>query len=103
MQAAYKGTPQSMEGMFTIAECVPDLRIVVEHIGGMAIDGRPITKNWEEIFRRMAKYPQIYVKVSGLMERATTRAENERATELLSFYRPALDAVWENFGEDRLM
>jgi len=103
MQAAYKGTPQSMEGMFTIAERVPDLRIVVEHIGGMAIDGNPITKHWEDIFRRMAKYPQIYVKVSGLMERATTRADNERATELLSFYRPALDAIWELFGEDRLI
>ena len=103
MQAAYTGTLKSMEGMFTIAERVPDLPIVVEHIGGMPIDGRPISKNWEEIFRRMAKYPQIYIKVSGLMERATTRAENERATELLIFYRPALDALWEIFGEDRLI
>jgi predicted TIM-barrel fold metal-dependent hydrolase len=103
MQAAYKGTRQSLEGMFKVADRVPNLRMVVEHIGGMAIDGKPILKEWEETFRRMAAYPQIYVKVSGLMERATTRADNERATELLSFYRPALDAIWEIFGEDRLM
>jgi predicted TIM-barrel fold metal-dependent hydrolase len=103
MQAAYIGTPQSLEGMFKIAERVPSLRMVVEHNGGMAIDGRPISNNWEEIFKRIAGYPQIYIKVSGLMERATTRAENERATELLSFYRPALDALWKIFGEDRLM
>lgn len=103
MQAAYKGTRKSLEGMFKIADRVPNLRMVVEHVGGMAIDGKPITKDWEDMFCRMAAYPQIFIKVSGLMERATTRAENERATELLSFYRPALDAVWDIFGADRLI
>ena len=103
MQELYTGTPQSLAGLFKIAERVPKLRIVVEHIGGMAIDGKPINKTWEEIFKKMAAYPEIYIKVSGLMERATSRAENERATELLSYYRPALDALWEIFGEDRVM
>jgi L-fuconolactonase len=99
---AYTGTPKSLEGLFKIAERVPKLRIVVEHIGGMPIDGKPINKTWEEIFKKMAAYPQIYMKVSGLMEKATSRPDNERATELLSFYRPTLDALWEIFGEDRL-
>jgi L-fuconolactonase len=99
---AYTGTQQSLAGMFKIAERVPKLRIVVEHIGGMPIDGKRIDKTWEEIFKKMAGYPQIYIKVSGLMEKATSRPENERATELLSFYRPTLDALWEIFGEDRL-
>ncbi len=103
MQNAYRGTPESLKGMFTIAERVPKLRLVVQHVGGMPIDGHPIKKEWEDVFRRMAKYPQIYVKVSGLMERAVTRVDFERATELLAFYRPMLDAVWEIFGEDRLM
>ncbi|MDT3701136.1 MAG: amidohydrolase family protein [Thermincola sp.] len=98
----YKGTPASMEGVFKIAERVPKLRIVIEHIGGMAIDGKQTTKEWEAIYKRLAEYPQISIKVSGLMERATTRPENERATELLSFYRPALDTLWDIFGEDRL-
>lgn len=103
MQANYgTGTRKGLEGMFTIAERVPELRLVVEHIGGMAIDGKPISKAWEEILKRMAAYPQIHMKVSGLMERVT-RAKGERATELLSFYRPALDAIWEIFGEDRLI
>ncbi len=98
----YTGTPQSLAGFFKLAERVPQLRIVVEHIGGMAIDGNRISKNWEDIFKRMATHPQISIKVSGLMERATTRPENEKATERLSFYRPTLDALWEIFGEDRL-
>jgi L-fuconolactonase len=102
MQALYTGTQKSVESMFTIAERVPHLRMVIEHIGGMAIDGMSLSKEWEALFKRIAKYPQIYIKVSGLMERATTRADGERATESFSFYRPALDALWEIFGEDRL-
>lgn len=102
MQALYTGTQKSLEGMFTIAERIPKLRIVVEHIGGMRIDGRELSKDWEAMFRTMAKYPQIHIKVSGLMERATTRLDGERATESFSFYRPTLDALWEIFGEDRL-
>ena len=103
MQNLYTGTTKSMNGMFKIAERVPNLRMVVEHVGGMAIDGNPISKEWEEIFLRMAQFPQIYIKVSGLMERATTRPPNERGTELLSFYRPTLEALWRIFGEDRLI
>jgi L-fuconolactonase len=102
MQALYSGTQKSMEGMFKIAERVPDLRIVVEHIGGMAIDGNPVKKEWEALFKRIAGRPQIYLKVSGLMERATTRGDGERATESFSFYRPTLDVLWEIFREDRL-
>ncbi len=103
MQSLYVGTERSLRGMFVLADRVPNLRMVVEHNGGMAIDGKPISDSWERIFRKIAEYPQIYVKVSGLMERATTRAEDERGAEALSFYRPALDALWEIFGEDRLM
>ena len=99
----YTGTSQSLAGLFKIAERVPELRIVVEHIGGMAIDGKPINKTWKETFKKIAAHPNVYIKVSGLMERATTRPANERATELLSYYRPALDALWEIFGEDRLI
>jgi len=103
MQAIYTGTQRSLDAVFKIAERVPHLRLVVEHIGGMAIDGQPISKNWEAIFRKMAVYPQIYIKVSGLMERTTTRAKNEPATELINFYRPTLDALWDIFGKDRLI
>lgn len=103
MQSLYRGTEKSLEGMFYLAEHVPNLRMVVEHNGGMPIDGKPIPGNWEKIFKRMAEYPQISVKVSGLMERAIGRMDGERATEQYSFYQPVLDGLWDIFGEDRLM
>ena len=99
----FQGTKESVEGLLTIAEAVPNLRIVIQHMGGLPIDGKPLTAEWEEKFQMLAKYPQIMVKVSGLMRGDTTRAQNERSTESLAFYRPVLDAVWRIFGEDRLM
>lgn len=102
MQRLYGGTKESLEAVFRIAESVPDLRMVVEHIGGMAIDGRAITPEWMDIFQRMARHPNIFIKVSGLMERYTGRAPDEIAPTRLSIYRYVLDELWNLFGEDRL-
>ena len=99
----FQGTKESVEGLIAIAEAVPDMPIVVQHMGGLPIDGKPLTAEWEEKFQMLAKYPQIVIKVSGLMRGDATRAQNERSTESLSFYRPVLDAVWRIFGEDRVM
>lgn len=102
MQALYRGTPKSFQATLMIARNVPQLRVVVEHIGGMAIDGGLVSPEWEEMYKRMAAMPNIWIKVSGLMGRATTRQPGERATEAFSFYRPTLDSLWNIFGEDRL-
>jgi L-fuconolactonase len=102
MQALYRGTPKSFEATLAIARSVPNLRVVVEHIGGMAIDGQAVTPEWQEMFRRLAEQPNIWIKVSGLMGRAATRQPGERATESYSFYKPTLDTLWNTFGEDRL-
>ena len=102
MQALYRGTSKSFAATLMIARSLPQLRVVVEHIGGMAIDGGPVTSEWQEMFKQMAALPNIWIKVSGLMERATTRHHDERATEAYSYYRPTLDKLWDAFGEDRL-
>ncbi|MGA2992299.1 MAG: amidohydrolase family protein [Candidatus Korobacteraceae bacterium] len=104
----YTGSPRALATLLKVAECVPNLRIVVCHIAHCPVDGKPMPESWKEKFRRMAKYPNIYMKVSGMMERATWRSEdggypNERAPEMLGYYRPALDALWEIFGPDRLL
>jgi L-fuconolactonase len=99
----FQGTKESVEGLLTIARCVPNLRIVVQHMGGLPIDGKPLAAEWEEKFQMLAEHPQIMIKVSGLMRGDATRAQNERSSESLAFYRPVLDAVWRIFGADRLM
>ncbi|MES3001497.1 MAG: amidohydrolase family protein [Pseudomonadota bacterium] len=103
MQALYQGTPTSFEATLTIARSLPGLRVVVEHIGGMPIDGGTPPVEWQQMYRQMAQLPNISIKVSGLMSRAATRSPGERATEAYGFYVPALDLLWNTFGEDRLI
>lgn len=98
-----QGTKDSVDALMAIAESIPTLRIVIQHMGGLPIDGKPVTPEWEDKFRMLAKYPQIFIKVSGLMRGDATRALNESSNQSLSFYRPLLDTIWNVFGENRLL
>lgn len=103
MRKLYTGTKESLARVFSIAKAAPNLPIVVEHIGGMAIDGGPPNAEWVDIFKRMATFPRIYIKVSGLMERLSGRALDEAASDRLSPYRATLETLWNIFGADRLI
>ncbi len=98
----YFGNQRSMAGLEKLAERVPKLRIVVSHLAHCPIDGKPMNNAWQENFKRMACYPNIYMKVSGLMARFVI-TEHERSPEMVSYYRPVLDVLWKLFGEDRLI
>ncbi len=88
-----------LAGVQHLARRVPHLRIVVDHIAHMPIDGKPPPARWEDHYRRLADHPQLYIKVSGVMEQSTIQL----APTHLDFYRPALDLLWTTFGEDRLI
>jgi L-fuconolactonase len=90
---------QHVDGLLALASRLPDLRIVVDHICHMPIDGQPVTAKWVDIYGRLAEPPNVYVKVSAVMEQSTVQP----APAGLDFYRPALDALWNAFGEDRVI
>jgi L-fuconolactonase len=98
----YFGNQHSLACLEKLAERVPKLCIVIRHIAHYPIGGKPMSKTWKENFGRIAALPNVYMKVSGLMERFVV-TEHEKAPEMLSYYRPTLDIIWELFGEDRLM
>ncbi len=89
-----------MDGLFRLAARVPQLRIVINHIGaGRPIDGIAANPEWAEVMRRIAKHPNVYCKVSAVLQHsAALPAPND-----VDFYRPTLDALWDAFGEDRLI
>lgn len=86
-------------GVIALAHRLPNLRIVIDHIGHMPIDGQPISRMWIEQYRQLAAQPNIHMKVSALMEQSTVQP----APTDLDFYRPTLDVLWDSFGEDRLI
>lgn len=90
---------QHFESLLKLAKRVPELRIVIDHIAHMPIDGETLDPAWVEHYQKLAEYPQIYMKVSALLEQSTVQP----APAEVDFYRPTLDALWETFGEDRLI
>ena len=80
----------------SLAERNPELRLVLDHVGKPPIaDGDLDEWNWS--IRRLAQYPNMVCKVSGLV----TEAEHERWS--IDDLRPVWEAVLAAFGPQRLM
>ena len=84
-----------------LAQALPDLRIVIEHVAQVRIDGKAPDSKWEAGLRAVAKQPNVFCKLSGLVD-ATHRADGT-APRTAAFYRPVLDSLWLSFGPERLI
>lgn len=71
-------------------------KIVLDHIGKPLIKER-LTNNWKDSLKEMAKYPELSIKISGLVTEAKWEAWDEDT------FKPYLDLVVEAFGPDRIM
>lgn len=84
-----------------LAEAVPDLRIVIDHCANVRVDGAAPPAAWREGLQACARHPQVFMKVSGLVE-GTGRTDGTAPGDV-AYYTPVLAAVWEAFGEDRVV
>jgi len=84
-----------------LAQELPDLRIVIDHLAGVAVDGKAPPAGWLEKMRALAPRRNVYFKVSGLVE-GSGRSDGS-APHDVEFYRPVLDAMREMFGPERLI
>ncbi len=79
-----------------ILEQVPDLRAIIDHIGKPRIaDGT--FDGWAEHMQRLAHFPQLYVKLSGLVTEAKPYAWK------MEDLRPYAQAVYGWWGPDRVV
>lgn len=90
---------EHIAGLLTVAEQIPELRIVVDHTAHMPVNGQSVESRWQANYERLASSPNVHMKVSAVMEQSIIQP----APTDLDFYRPALDAMWHAFGEDRLI
>lgn len=86
--------PRHLAAIGDLAAAVPELRIVVDHLGKPPAD-RTQWHDWHATLAAVARHPSTVAKVSGLQVpgRATT----------VSALRPAWEAALELFGPRRLM
>jgi L-fuconolactonase len=85
-----------LEHVPAVADAVPDLRLVIDHLSKPPL-GTPDMAAWTERIRAAAARPNVYAKVSGL---DTAAGSPDWTPDDL---RPAVDVALEAFGASRLM
>jgi L-fuconolactonase len=84
-----------------LASEMPSLRIIIDHLAGVAVNGKAPPADWTQQMRTLVQRPNVYCKLSGLVE-GTGRSDG-LAPRDVEFYRPVLDAMREMFGPERLI
>ncbi len=97
------GGPDMPADVARLAEKLPELRIVINHLGNVDIDGGPAPQAWVAGMRAAAKHSRVFCKVSALVEHARPKSGEKNVPEEVEFYRPVLDTIWDIFGDDRLI
>jgi L-fuconolactonase len=88
--------PAHLEQVATIAEAIPNLKQVIDHLGKPAAT-EGLWEPWAALMARAATYPNVFVKLSGLANVATlANATGEQ-------FGPYVDHVIEHFGPRRIM
>lgn len=88
--------PQHLKHIPELARKVPDLAMVVDHLAKPLIAAGEI-KPWKKDFEAVAKLPNTFCKVSGMITEADHA--NWKPTDLV----PYIDIALEAFGPSRLM
>ena len=84
-----------------LAQRLPDLRIVINHIANVRIDKHRPPAAWVQAIRAAARNANVFCKVSALVSAAAR--DDRKPPHDVAFYRPYLDVVFNALGEDRLI
>jgi L-fucono-1,5-lactonase len=79
-----------------VAESVPGLRMVIDHIAKPPIAAQQV-EGWAEDMEAAARIPQVWAKLSGMITEADPRGWNA------GHLRPYVQHAFSLFGPDRLM
>ncbi len=91
--------PEALKHLPALVEHTPTMRVVINHVAGVRVDGNPPDDTWVSRIQEAARYPNVYCKVSGLAEHTGQKP----APEDVAYYTPTIDVLWKAFGEDRLI
>jgi L-fuconolactonase len=103
-----------MDDLLSLAQAVPDVPIVIDHVGGPVGIGRwtgkrdEVFEQWRGSMRRLAQCPNVYVKLGGLGMRSIgyffhDRDTPPRSAELAQAWQPWIDECIASFGPSRCM
>jgi predicted TIM-barrel fold metal-dependent hydrolase len=102
-----------LEELMDLADALPDLVIVLDHIGTPESEGKwqgkqdEAREQWAGLIREVAKRPNVTVKLGGLgMSMSNpigTESRNASSQVLAEEWRPYMESCIEAFGPERCM
>jgi L-fuconolactonase len=87
-----------LEHVCTLAEKIPSLKVIVNHLGKPAVQAGE-WEPWAGLMARAAQFPNVYVKLSGLTNLATRPITNGTREQ----FQPYVDYLIDHFGPNRLI
>ena len=94
------GAPSYLPHAAKFAADIPDLRVLINHLGASG-DPQALNPEWKNNIRSVAKQPNVFMKVSALVEQV--KGDAGQAPRDTAYYQPILDHLWQTFGPDRLI
>ena len=88
--------PRHLKHVGTVAESLPELRLVIDHMAKPPIASSEILE-WAQEIKTIAANPNVYCKLSGLVTEANH--SSWRPADL----RPFIELAFEYFGAGRMM
>jgi L-fuconolactonase len=89
--------PAHIKTLLKVAEKIPDLKLVFDHLNQPPFTNKTAWKQWAELMSEAAKNPHVYAKVSGLGT-ATSKPFEWTAEDI----KPAVELVLKEFGVYRI-
>ena len=86
-----------LETALKVAEKVPDLRMVIDHLNQPPISTNDRFGRWGELMEEVAKHENFHAKISGLGTVTKKKEGGWGAADL----KPFVEFALEHFGEDR--
>lgn len=95
------GGPSLLPHVSKLTEKIPQLRIVINHLANVKIDGKAPPKEWLVNLKTACESKKVWCKLSALVE--GTGKNDGKAPKELAYYQPILDAVWKEVGPEKLI
>ena len=91
--------PNLIGAILRVSQQIPELRIVIDHLPHAALpdDANQVKEYWADL-KTLSANRRVFVKLSEI----PVRVDGHLRTEV-SYYRQKLDAIWDIFGEDRIL
>jgi L-fuconolactonase len=91
--------PLDLPRLGLLARDLPDLRIMIDHLGHPSISGGAPDPAWLDALPVFSDLPNVYCKISALAE----ASQHQPAPSAVAYYAPIIAAAENVFGPDRLV